>query len=265
MLTAGVGVAGGASGVAALGGGRWSAEVPGLLPLAGAHLAVDALSGLFMAVAGAVVRYAHAQAAVAREQLAFSERVQREASEPYVVVDIQPQEPDAFMFVLTVENIGPTVARSVKVSVTPDLTSTVSDVSEDLRTALARTIPVLPPGRRLDYLFDTAKRFHSELDMVFEFTVTSTGPAGPVETLRYTIDLNVYSESLMGSRPFDRIEEHLAKLSSRLKTLTDYYATANGEAIASRRQAELDAARTRSPQRNRGGSTEPSDGQPGNS
>ncbi|MFF4731615.1 formate hydrogenlyase [Streptomyces mirabilis] len=55
VLTAGVGVAGGASGVAALGGSRWSAEIPGLLPLAGTHLAVDALSGLFMAVAGAVV------------------------------------------------------------------------------------------------------------------------------------------------------------------------------------------------------------------
>ncbi|UIX34242.1 proton-conducting transporter transmembrane domain-containing protein [Streptomyces sp. GQFP] len=55
VLTTGVGVAGGASGVAALGGGRWSAAVPGLLPLAGAYFAVDALSGLFMAVAGAVV------------------------------------------------------------------------------------------------------------------------------------------------------------------------------------------------------------------
>jgi formate hydrogenlyase subunit 3/multisubunit Na+/H+ antiporter MnhD subunit len=55
VLTASVGVAGGASGVAALGGSRWSAEIPGLLPLAGTHLAVDALSGLFMAVAGAVV------------------------------------------------------------------------------------------------------------------------------------------------------------------------------------------------------------------
>ncbi|MEV0479718.1 proton-conducting transporter membrane subunit [Streptomyces sp. NPDC050508] len=55
VLTAGVGVAGGASGVAALGGSRWSAEIPGLLPLAGTHFAVDALSGLFMAVAGAVV------------------------------------------------------------------------------------------------------------------------------------------------------------------------------------------------------------------
>ena len=54
-LTAGVGVASGASGVAALGGSRWSAAFPGVLPLAGAHLAVDALSGLFMAVAGAVI------------------------------------------------------------------------------------------------------------------------------------------------------------------------------------------------------------------
>ncbi|MFF0228311.1 proton-conducting transporter membrane subunit [Streptomyces sp. NPDC004629] len=55
VLTAGVGVAGGTAGVAALGGSRWSAVFPGLLPLAGAHVAVDALGGLFMAVAGAVV------------------------------------------------------------------------------------------------------------------------------------------------------------------------------------------------------------------
>lgn len=55
VLTAGVGVAGGAAGVVALGGGRWAVGLPGLLPLAGAHLAVDALAGLFMAVAGAVV------------------------------------------------------------------------------------------------------------------------------------------------------------------------------------------------------------------
>lgn len=55
VLTAGVGVAGGTAGVAALGGSRWSSQVSGLLPLAGAHFEVDALSGLFMAVAGAMV------------------------------------------------------------------------------------------------------------------------------------------------------------------------------------------------------------------
>ncbi|MFD8162561.1 proton-conducting transporter transmembrane domain-containing protein [Streptomyces malaysiensis] len=55
VLTAGVGISGGTAGVAALGGGRWAATLPGVLPLAGAHVAVDALAGLFMAVAGAVV------------------------------------------------------------------------------------------------------------------------------------------------------------------------------------------------------------------
>lgn len=55
VLTAGVGVSGVAAGAAALGGSRWTAFVPGALPLAGTHLAVDALAGLFMAVAGIVV------------------------------------------------------------------------------------------------------------------------------------------------------------------------------------------------------------------
>ncbi|MEU6611827.1 proton-conducting transporter membrane subunit [Streptomyces shenzhenensis] len=55
VLTAGVGAGGVVAGVAALGGNRWTAVYSGLLPLAGAHLAVDALAGVFMAVAGAVV------------------------------------------------------------------------------------------------------------------------------------------------------------------------------------------------------------------
>ncbi|MGW4729547.1 proton-conducting transporter transmembrane domain-containing protein [Streptomyces shenzhenensis] len=55
VLTAGVGAGGVVAGVAGLGGNRWTAVYSGLLPLAGAHLAVDALAGVFMAVAGAVV------------------------------------------------------------------------------------------------------------------------------------------------------------------------------------------------------------------
>ncbi|MFE7978401.1 proton-conducting transporter membrane subunit [Streptomyces shenzhenensis] len=55
VLTAGVGAGGVVAGVAALGGNRWTAVYSGLLALAGAHLAVDALAGVFMAVAGAVV------------------------------------------------------------------------------------------------------------------------------------------------------------------------------------------------------------------
>lgn len=54
VCTAGVGAAGLVAGIAAMGGTVWSARLPDLLPLAGVSLRVDALSGLFMAVAGAV-------------------------------------------------------------------------------------------------------------------------------------------------------------------------------------------------------------------
>ncbi|MFH8621689.1 proton-conducting transporter membrane subunit [Streptomyces vietnamensis] len=55
LCTVGVGAAGCAAGAAALGGAGWSVRLPGLLPLAGTVWSVDALSGLFMTVAGAVV------------------------------------------------------------------------------------------------------------------------------------------------------------------------------------------------------------------
>ncbi|MFI6344152.1 proton-conducting transporter membrane subunit [Streptomyces sp. NPDC050560] len=54
-LTAGVGASGATAGIAALDGGSWSAAIPWLLPLAGTHLAMDALGGLFTAVAGTIV------------------------------------------------------------------------------------------------------------------------------------------------------------------------------------------------------------------
>ncbi|WP_037603842.1 proton-conducting transporter transmembrane domain-containing protein [Streptacidiphilus rugosus] len=53
--TALVGVGGLAAGGLAMAGRTWSAAFPHVLPLAGVRLRVDALSGLFMAVAGAVV------------------------------------------------------------------------------------------------------------------------------------------------------------------------------------------------------------------
>lgn len=58
ICTAAVGVAGVAVGIAAMSGEGFVASIPWLLPLAGVHLAVDALGGLFVAVAGGVVAIA---------------------------------------------------------------------------------------------------------------------------------------------------------------------------------------------------------------
>src|SRR5262245_1112176 len=54
FLLAASGVAGLLAGLAALGGDGWHAEMPQLLPLAGVRLDVDALSGWFLLLVGAV-------------------------------------------------------------------------------------------------------------------------------------------------------------------------------------------------------------------
>lgn len=58
VLTALAGVAGAVAGALALAGRTFSAQAPNLLPLGGVYLRVDALSGVFLAVTGAVVAVA---------------------------------------------------------------------------------------------------------------------------------------------------------------------------------------------------------------
>jgi hydrogenase-4 component B len=55
VFTAAAGVCGTVGGAAALSGRTFEAHLPNVLPLAGMYLGVDALSGLFIAVAGAVI------------------------------------------------------------------------------------------------------------------------------------------------------------------------------------------------------------------
>lgn len=180
----------------------------------------------------------------ARAQLDLARRIQREASEPYVVVDIEPSEAGSFVTVLSVRNIGPTMARNVRISATPELTSAEGDdVTEDLQRVLARTIPMIPPGRRLTYFFDTNRRFQSGLPMSFEFTVHAQGPSGDVEPLHYNVDLGVYAEALIGQRPTKFLEERLKGLEKSLAKLAKNYGVANQQAIRDEEQRRLEAYR----------------------
>jgi type II secretory pathway pseudopilin PulG len=83
-----------------------------------------ALSAVFVAVVAAISVW---QAFIARragaEQLKLAKRVQRKQNEPYVVVDIGPHETGSRLIVLTIHNSGPTMARDVRVQVTPELVS----------------------------------------------------------------------------------------------------------------------------------------------
>lgn len=79
------------------------------------------IAALAVIISLAALAYARLQAVYSRQQLKLAERIRREASEPYVVADIQPRAGGSGLLVFTVENIGPTVARDVELSVTPPL------------------------------------------------------------------------------------------------------------------------------------------------
>ncbi|GAA2166338.1 hypothetical protein GCM10009727_85820 [Actinomadura napierensis] len=102
------------------------------------------------------------------------------------------------MFVLVIENTGPTVARNVRIRFNPPL-ERVGETSrpnwKPIRNSLLLTngIALMPPGRRMEWFFDlTHERFASTLPMQYTATVEADGPFGAVETLTYKIDMAVY-------------------------------------------------------------------------
>ncbi|MDX3027461.1 hypothetical protein [Streptomyces scabiei] len=179
------------------------------------------------------------QAAIARRQLEQTEKAHREQNEPYVIVDIQPDAPGSGLLVLVIENIGPTIARDVTISVNPPLTSASGDnLAERLRTGLSRTIPMLPPGRRLKYAFDIAhRRFASDLPTAYTFTVQAKGPFGHVEPLEYLVDFSSWQETLLGEHPDTKAVGALSDMADSLSGLAKAYQGANASAIRAEREA----------------------------
>ncbi|MFE0692944.1 hypothetical protein [Streptomyces sp. NPDC058869] len=161
------------------------------------------------------------QAATARRQLEQAEAAHREQNEPYVIADIQPDAPGSSLLVLLIENIGPTVARDVTITVDPPLVSASGDhLTERLQSGLSRTIPMLPPGRRLKYAFDIAfRRFDSNLPTAYTFTVQAKGPFGNVEPMEYLVDISSWRETLLGEHPNVKVEKALNDVASSLRSL----------------------------------------------
>lgn len=190
-----------------------------------------------------------------RQQLDQAERALREQNEPYVIVDIQPQGPGSTVLVVAIENIGPTVARNVRIACDPPLVSGWGqDLTELLQRALSHTHPMLPPGRRLEFLFDKDDRFQSDLPTAYDFTVHADGPYGPMEPLQYIVDFSTWADALRTERPTYKIEEKLGAIGEHLKDLTAVYKTANGSALrdeqAHRREQLRQHAQRRSDTRN---------------
>lgn len=167
------------------------------------------------------VSAANQQIDVARQQLAAAERAQREATEPYVIVDIRARAPGSQLLWLVIENSGPTLAKDVRIAVSPPLaTSRGDEATAKLNAAVSRVIPVIPPGRLFGYMMDIGSSFFGDpqLPRVYTVTVDSTGPRGPVETLTYVIDLNVLADSALNT---DSVEWSTKRVADELKKIRE--------------------------------------------
>lgn len=185
------------------------------------------------------------QAAFARQQLQQAEKAHREQNEPYVIVDIQPDAPGSGLLVLLIENIGPTIARDVTIAVDPPLVSASGDnLTERLQRGLSRTIPMLPPGRRLKYAFDvSSRRFASDLPTAYTFTVQAKGPFGDVEPMEYLVDFSSWRETLLGEHPNAKTNTALSDIAGGITGLAKAYREANASAIRTNSEEAIDRLR----------------------
>lgn len=124
-------------------------------------------------------------------QVREARRLRTDQAKPFVVVDIKPSAASAHILNLVIENIGATMARDVHIDFKPEIVTSISEY--DLKdTILIRDgVPMIPPGRRLEFLFDqTVNRKQAELPMRYDVTVTYRDTNERLqEPLRFPIDL----------------------------------------------------------------------------
>ncbi|CAM5567320.1 hypothetical protein SAVIM338S_04760 [Streptomyces avidinii] len=114
---------------------------------------------------------------------------------------------------LVIENTGQTLARNVRISVSPPLQTTLgAERAETLNRAVGRRIATLPPKRRIPFVMDVGHQlFASELPKVYEFRVESDGPFGRVDPLTYTVDLEALRDSALETDSTEWSAHQIAK------------------------------------------------------
>ncbi|GAA2981262.1 hypothetical protein [Kitasatospora sp. NPDC127116] len=177
------------------------------------------LSAVAVLVSVVAVLYSRNQTGVAAAQLQLAQQIRREGAEPYVMADIVPQRGGSGLLMFRIENVGPTLARDVQLTVSPPFQGGESEEwDQRLARVVARKIAVLPPRRHIEWHFAFGPRLfeNSSLPRQYTVTVTAAGPFGPVEPLTYVIDLDAIDASAIER---GTIEASLAKIADHTKVL----------------------------------------------
>lgn len=156
-----------------------------------------------------------AAAVFAWRQVREARRLREAQAQPFVIADIQPGRVWANYLTLVIENIGTTLARDVRVAFDPPLSTTLEGSDLPGGKLLKDGIAALPPGRRIETLFDLSHdRLDRKLPMRFAVTVRFSDFRGKEqEQLPYVIDLSyMYDLEMIGEKTIHDMAESLEKI-----------------------------------------------------
>lgn len=148
-------------------------------------------------VGGGAARYAYKQVGEARQL--------REAqAQPFVVVSVEQSPLVSHYIDLTIENVGHTLARDVRVTFDPPFASKLQEKDPDhyridYEWLAEKGLPSMPPGMRLTRVLDDATKWEPEdlAKVTTEVRVDFQNHRGePQEPLRYHVDFRGF---LMGA------------------------------------------------------------------
>lgn len=138
------------------------------------------------------------QVAAAREQTLLQRELAREAAQPYVWADIQPDMQQGTVLHVVVGNSGPTMAQNVVVTFDPPLPRSADrvDTVASLEKALSDGLRSLAPGRVIRWSLGPGHQLLSEeTSQLRKVTVDAFGPHGALPTLKIDVDMSEWRKA----------------------------------------------------------------------
>lgn len=168
-------------------------------------------------------RSASRSADTAQERTELQRKIHQDSAQPYVWASIVGDRAQGTLLKLVVRNEGRTVATKIKVIFdprpVPSARATDAALWDSILDRLEEGLSSLPPGHRLEWVFDTGPNFfEGDGGTTTQVTVTCDGPFGPCTPHAYVVDLEDIKQSLdVPDGSLHRVREQLKDMTKVLK------------------------------------------------
>jgi hypothetical protein len=147
-------------------------------------------------------------------------RAQRDAMQPTVVVDIAPGLNDPGVFVLTITNYGPSIARNVRIQAPNEMLRSDGTKMHEW-SIFSKGIPTMPPGHKMQFFFDVGfGPFKGKSLPSWTFVVDCEGPFGAAPQATYLVDLTPYEGSWAAPTTLSSVVKQLDKVAGSVSKLS---------------------------------------------